>query len=95
MPPTKLNPVRADAADSLAEAVHESLLEGITRGQLAPGAFLSAASLSAKREVSRTPVHEALWMLAKDGLVEIQAGRRARIASFSCDDLWLRQSQAG
>lgn len=84
----ELSPVKADAAESLAEAVYESLLEGIIRGQLAPGTHLSAASLSTKLEVSRTPVHDALWMLAKDGLVEIQTGRRARITSFSRDDLW-------
>ncbi|MEK6237747.1 MAG: GntR family transcriptional regulator, partial [Planctomycetales bacterium] len=28
------------------------------------------------------------WMLASDGLVEIQPGRRARVAEFGRDDLW-------
>lgn len=84
----QFRPVNADAGESLAEAVYESLLEAIVRGQLAPGMFLSAAKLSAKLDVSRTPIHDALWMLAADGLVEIQPGRRARVARFDRDDLW-------
>lgn len=76
------------SVESLAEAVYDSLLEGIIRGQLSPGMFLSAARLSKILDVSRTPIHDALWMLAADGLVEVQAGRRARVAKFSRDDLW-------
>lgn len=84
----ELRPVSEDSAESLAEAVYESLLEGIICGQLAPGVFLSAAKLSGILEVSRTPIHDALWMLASDGLVELQAGRRARVTQFGRDDLW-------
>lgn len=85
---TKLTPVSERTSESLAEAVYESLLEGIVLGQLSPGTFLSAAKLSAQLEVSRTPIHDALWMLATDGLVEIQPGRRARVTQFGRDDLW-------
>lgn len=84
----RLLPVVENSAESLAEAVYESLLEGIICGQLAPGMFLSAAKLSEQLEVSRSPVHDALWMLAADGLVEVQSGRRARVARFGRDDLW-------
>lgn len=84
----KLSPVHEDSAESLAEAVYETLLEGIICGQLTPGMFLSAAKLSGKLEVSRTPIHDALWMLASDGLVEQQSGRRARVTQFGRDDLW-------
>src|SRR5262249_48072220 len=45
-------------------------------------------SLAKQLEVSRTPVHDALRQLAKDGLVEQRAGRRAMIATFSKDDLF-------
>ena len=85
---TELRPVQEESAESLGEAVYESLLEGIICGQLEPGVFLSAAQLSSKLEVSRTPIHDALWMLASDGLVELQAGRRARVTQFGRDDLW-------
>lgn len=84
----KLKPIQETPGELLAEAVYETLLEGIVLGQLAPGMFLSAAKLSSKLEVSRTPIHDALWMLANDGLVEIQPGRRARVAQFGADDLW-------
>ena len=74
--------------ESLAEGVYEALLERIVRGQLVPGTVLSAVKWSEKLAVSRTPVHEALRMLAADGLVENPAGRRAQVASFTKDDLW-------
>lgn len=85
---TQLRPIREHAGESLSEAVYESLLEAIVLGQLSSGMHLSAAKLSEKLEVSRTPIHDALWMLASDGLVEIQPGRRARVAQFGRDDLW-------
>ena len=84
----QLTPISASETDSLSEAVYETLLEAIIIGQLSPGMFLSAAKLSEQLEVSRTPVHEALWMLASDGLVEHQPGRRARVAQFGKDDVW-------
>lgn len=83
-----LNPIQDNSSESLAEAVYDTLLEGILRGELAPGMFLSAAKLSTKLEVSRMPIHDALLMLAKDGLVEIQTGKRARVACFGANDLW-------
>ena len=84
----QLRPVQEYSGESLAEAVYETLLEGIISGQLTPGMPLSAAKLSGKLDVSRTPIHDALWMLAGDGLVELQSGRRARVARFGRDDLW-------
>ncbi|MFT5525346.1 MAG: DNA-binding GntR family transcriptional regulator [Pirellulaceae bacterium] len=85
---TRLTSIEQHSGESLAESVYESLLEGIIVGQLCPGMFLSAAKLSEKLEVSRTPIHDALWMLAGDGLVEIQPGRRARVSKFGRDDVW-------
>lgn len=72
----------------LSDAVYETLLEGIVSGKLAPGAVVSELALAKQLNVSRTPVHDGLRQLAKDGLVEQRAGRRAVIASFSQDDLY-------
>jgi DNA-binding GntR family transcriptional regulator len=72
----------------LSDAVYETLFDAILSGRLAPGAIVSEVSLAKQMEVSRTPVHDALRQLAKDGLVEQQAGRRAVITSFSRDDVY-------
>src|SRR6188472_4480057 len=61
----------------LSDAVYETLFGAILNGELAAGAIVSEVSLAKQLAVSRTPVHDALRQLAKDGLVEQQAGRRA------------------
>lgn len=77
---------RAESA-RLSDAVYQSLLEAIIAGRLAPGAIVSEVALARQLKVSRTPVHDALRQLAKDGLVRQQANRRAVIATFSREDL--------
>jgi len=72
----------------LSDAVYETLLEAIISSKLAAGAIVSEVSLAKQLEVSRTPVHDALRQLAKDGLVEQRAGRRAIITTFSKEDLY-------
>src|SRR5580765_4762760 len=72
----------------LSDSVYETLLEGIISGKLAAGAIVSEVSLSKQLKVSRTPVHDAMKQLAKDGLVEHRVGRRAVITAFSKDDLY-------
>ena len=84
----QLKPVDAGNEVSLVEAVHGSVLEAIIAGRLAQGTVLSEVSLARQMQVSRTPVHDALRQLAKDGVVEQTAGRRARVASFTRDDLF-------
>ena len=71
----------------LSDAVYETLLEAILSGQLAPGTIVSEVSLARQLAVSRTPVHDALRQLAKDGLVQQRANRRAVIATVSRDDV--------
>lgn len=73
---------------SLVDAVYETLLEAIIFGKIPGGTIVSELSLSKKLDVSRTPVHEAVSKLVKDGLVERQHGRRARIVEFTGDDLY-------
>lgn len=83
-----LDPINSAAADSLSEAVYESLLEAVVTGKLPSGAILSEVSLAKTLQVSRTPVHDALRQLAKDGLVEQQTGHRARVVQFTADDVY-------
>jgi len=72
---------------SLGRAVYENILDAILSGTLASGAELSEVALAGELAVSRTPVHEALRRLAADGLVTQLANRRARVATFTRDDI--------
>lgn len=77
----------SDAAGRLSDTVYETLLEAIIDGSLASGTIVSEVALARQLKVSRTPVHDALRQLAKDGLLQQQANRRAVIATFSREDL--------
>lgn len=56
---------------------------GIIEGRLQPGQDLNSVDLSQRFSSSRTPVREALMLLEQEGLVEIRARRRPRVASFT------------
>lgn len=73
---------------SLAERVYTTLLESILAGRVVRGTILSEVAVAKQLNVSRTPVHDALRQLAKDGLVEQATGRRARVAQFTPDDVF-------
>lgn len=73
---------------TLVDAVYEAILEGILSGRLAPGSIVSEVSLAEQLDVSRTPVHDAMRQLHKDGLVQQRTGRRAVIAAFMPDDVY-------
>ncbi len=74
--------------NTLADTVYENLLERILSGKLMPGTVVSEVALAKELNVSRTPVHDALRQLAKDGLIDQSPGRRAVIATFSKDDVY-------
>jgi len=71
----------------LAESAYEAILENILSGALPSGAVVSEVSLAQELHVSRTPVHQALAWLAKEGLIEQHAGRKPRIARFGREDI--------
>ncbi|MEU4223154.1 GntR family transcriptional regulator [Nonomuraea sp. NPDC026600] len=56
---------------------------GIIEGRLRPGEDLNSVELSHRFNSSRTPVREALMLLEQEGLVEIRARRRPRVAAFT------------
>lgn len=61
---------------SLVKQVTEALRLLITSGEIGPGGKLpSEAALTAKHNVSRTVVREAIAALRSDGLVEPRQGR--------------------
>jgi len=73
---------------SLVESVYHALLQRIVQGELSSGTLVSELALSQELGVSRTPVHDAVRQLAKDGLVVREGRRRARVADFSPDDVF-------
>jgi DNA-binding GntR family transcriptional regulator len=60
---------------------------GIIEGRLAPGEVLSSVELARRFNSSRTPVREALMLLEQEGLVEMRARRRPRVAEPSLEDV--------
>lgn len=65
------------------EWVAARLREAILSGELEPGVRLKADDLAARWSVSPTPVRESLQRLARDGLVDLEPGRGARVAELS------------
>jgi DNA-binding GntR family transcriptional regulator len=80
--PTESTPAR------LSERVYEALVEMIVTGQLGPGRAISELALSRQLNVSRTPIHEAIKQLVKDGLISQSANRRPVVVSFGSDDIF-------
>ena len=67
---------------SAKETCIETLRMQILRLEIAPGANLDEASLSAEHGLSRTPLREVLQRLAGEGYVTLTAHRGATVASM-------------
>jgi DNA-binding GntR family transcriptional regulator len=67
-------------------AVYETLYELIQHLELPPGERLVEADLSTRFRVSKTPIREALVMLAKDGLVEVVPHVGATVSWLTLED---------
>ncbi|MBV9819685.1 MAG: GntR family transcriptional regulator [Solirubrobacterales bacterium] len=77
----------ADVAQTHATRVQDQLREAILEGRLEPGSRLRAEALAERLRSSRTPVREALLLLAREGLVEIEPRRGATVRSFDATDV--------
>lgn len=73
--------------DSLVGQIAEWVGLAIIEGRLAPGDDLNSVDLAGRFSTSRTPVREALMLLAKEGLVEIPPRRRPRVALLGIEDV--------
>lgn len=74
---------RAALHDQAAQRLRQMLVEG----QIAPGAKLNERELSERLKVSRTPLREAIKMLAAEGLVELLPHRGAVAVSLTEADV--------
>lgn len=73
--------------DSLAEAIAYELRREILRGNLAPGAPIKERDNAERQGVSRTPMREAIRILAKEGLVQLRPLRSPIVANPSLSEI--------
>jgi len=71
----------------LYEQVAERLREQIFARRLEPGNWIDEQRLAAEYGISRTPLREALKVLAAEGLVTMKPRRGAFVAEMSRDDV--------
>lgn len=76
-----------EAPQTLSSLAVRLLRERIVSGALPPGAKLSDLVLSREIGISRTPIREAIRMLAADGLVEVVPHQGATVRSPSLAEL--------
>lgn len=67
----------------MVEQTCEILRERIRTGQLPPGTRLRQEVLAEELGISRTPLREAMRLLAADGLVELEPNRGAVVTALS------------
>jgi DNA-binding GntR family transcriptional regulator len=71
----------------LHQEVATRLRQLLVEGHIAPGAKLNERELSEQLKVSRTPLREAIRMLAAEGLVELLPNRGAVAAQLTAQDV--------
>ncbi len=82
-----------DIFDSLAtgrdssDRVLRKIIEGLLDGRYQPGQKVNARQLSEELEVSIVPVREAIHILAGEGVIDLTAGKGARIRTLNRDEV--------
>ena len=71
----------------LHDEVAERLRELIRSGELEPRARVNELELAERFGISRTPLREAIKILATEGLLELLPNRGARVASLSSEEI--------
>lgn len=69
------------------EAAYQALTDEILSGVLAPGTPLPERALVKRFGISRTPIRQVLWMLERDGLVEVHPKRGAFVKKLGARDI--------
>lgn len=72
---------------SLTDVAVDQIRRTIVRGHVAPGERLDEPSICAALGISRTPVREALKLLAAEGLVELRRNRNPIVALVDAAEL--------
>ncbi len=90
--PRKVRPTEGAGGERLARmGLHEraarQLRQMIVVGKIPPGAPIVEAELCALLGISRTPLREAVKMLAAQGLIELRPNRSARVAPMDAEHI--------
>ncbi|ALM53575.1 GntR family transcriptional regulator [Halomonas huangheensis] len=72
---------------SLAQEAYQVLQQMIVHGELAPGARIVEPALCEQLGISRTPLREALSLLASDGLITPRRNRNAIVSLIDAQEL--------
>jgi DNA-binding GntR family transcriptional regulator len=80
-------PLRSLNARALYQDVAERLRQQIFARELEPGSWIDEQKLSVEYGISRTPMREALKVLAVEGLVTMKVRRGAYVTEMSRDDV--------
>ncbi|MGE5538681.1 MAG: GntR family transcriptional regulator [Gemmatimonas sp.] len=84
---TRLTPKGSDAAQSLHGEILARLRDYIVEGNLSDGARIPERQLCELFGVSRTPLREALKVLASEGVVDLLPNRGARVHTLDPHDI--------
>lgn len=82
-----MNNIVSIPRQSLHQEVANRLRQRIIEGDIAPGSKLNERELCEVMNVSRTPLREAIKMLAAEGLVELLPNRGAAVAQLDEQDV--------
>ena len=84
---TETSPRQTIARTALFEEVAERLRVRIFSHELPPGSWIDEQALTAEYGISRTPLREALKVLASEGLVTLRPGRGCQVTELGEKDL--------
>lgn len=80
-------PARPIVRASLHDEVVQRVRDMISEGELVPGERVSERVLCGRFGISRTPLREALKVLASEGLLDLTPNRGATVASLTVADI--------
>jgi DNA-binding GntR family transcriptional regulator len=78
-------PALLERREKLSDQAYEALRRMIVRGALKPGTRLSEPHLTDQLGIGRTPLREALLVLAKEGLIQILPQSGSFVAAIDID----------
>lgn len=84
---TSLNRIESINRPSLHKELTDRLRSMVIEGVLVPGEKVPERELCEKLGVSRTPMREALKVLAADGLLSLEPNKGARVRAITVEDL--------